>query len=116
MSLPMIVRRKSEPRTPMLKPTYTHARPLISTQRVAEIVNEIAAEHKVHPNYILGTRREARIVAARHAYIAAFMREYNLTLSHATQYLQLDRDTIRNALKMNLRREVENDLLLRGLL
>lgn len=120
----MIVKRVIEPRPPTLPkdyraplvPRYQQPKPNISAQRVAEIVDEIAAVHYVHPNLILGRSRKPPIVAARHAYIAAVMREYKLTLSHASVYLELDRDTIRNALKRNMQREVEELLRQQGVI
>lgn len=116
----IILKRRIEPRTPILKwqlPLVVREptpRPVVDDQRVAELLNEIGDAHYTHPNEILGKRRGLRIIAARHAWIAAVMREYNLSLSHGAAYLQLDRDTIRNALKKNLKREVEAELRLNG--
>lgn len=116
----IILKRRIEPRTPVLKwqlPLVVREpapRPIIDDQRVAELLNEIADAYYVHPNEVVGKRREKPITAARHAWIAAVMREYNLSLSHGAAYLKLDRDTIRNALKKNLKREVEAELRLNG--
>ncbi len=116
----IILKRRVEPRTPMLKwhlPMVVRVpvpRPKIDEQTVAEIVNDVADRHGVHPNALLSKNRDKRIVAARHQFIAEFMREYKLSLSHGAAYLKLDRDTIRNALKKNLKREVERDLQMNG--
>lgn len=116
----IILKRRVEPRTPVLKwqlPLVVREvapRPLIDDQRVAELLNDIGDKYEVHPNLILGKRRETRIIAARHAWIAAVMREYNLSLSHGAAYLKLDRDTIRNAMKKNMQREVEAELRKNG--
>lgn len=84
--------------------------PVVTEQDVAEILNDVADDYRIHPDLILGKRRELPIVTARHAWIAAVMRTYKLSLSHGARLLQLDRDTIRNALKKNLQREVERSL------
>lgn len=88
--------------------------PLIDPQVEAEIVHDVADRHGVHPNAIFGKSRLPHIVAARHAFVAEFMREYKLSLSYASKHLGWDRDMIRNALKKNLKREVERDLKLNG--
>lgn len=95
--LPLVVRVPAPP-------------PLIDPQVEAEIVHDVADRHGIHPNEIFGKSRLPRIVAARHAFVAEFMREYKLSLSYASKYLGWDRDMIRNALKKNLQREVEAQL------
>lgn len=89
-------------------------RPEVDDAGIADILNYIADVYSIHPNDILGTRKEKPVVIARHRFIAEVMREYKFSLSHASDVLGWDRDTIRNALKKNLLREVEEELILNG--
>jgi len=119
----VLIKKQNEPRTPMLRreevgveivPKPKPIPPEISDQRVAELLDEVATRFRLHPVVITGTSRVERVVRARHAWIAAVMREYKLSLSHAARYFGLDRDTIRNAMKKNLIREVERELRING--